>query len=195
VAAACHAVIGYEPDPRWRERLKVPSNVTIVEKAIAARAGSLKFHVNEGLCSSLHYTDTRNVAIDVEAVTLEDALSMDPGRRIEIIKMDIEGEEVPVLLEAPPELFRRVVQLTVEFHDFLDPSLTPAIRRIRSRFKELGFVSICFSRRFHGDVLFVNRRLVTLGPLQLFWLVARYKYLRGIGRMVSRLVTALTGRR
>ena len=45
--------------------------------------------------------------------------------------------------DAPPELLQRAVQLTVEFHDFLDLASTP-------------FLAIRFSWHSYGDLLFVN---------------------------------------
>ena len=50
----------------------------------------------------------------VDAITLADAVALAPTKRIELIKMDIEGEEVAALREAPPKILQRIAQLTVE---------------------------------------------------------------------------------
>lgn len=68
----------------------------------------------------MHFSDGDAWAVNLEAVTLAHALALEPNGRIDLVKMDIEGE-VAVLLSAPEELFARIVQLSVEFHDFLDP--------------------------------------------------------------------------
>ena len=187
LAPKCKRVIGFEPDPRWQNRQSLPDNAHLEQKALAARRGKLRLHVNkEWQCASLHYAESDANAVEVEAVTLEEALGLEPEGRIELIKMDIEGEEVAVLMGAPKELFSRVAQMTVEFHDFLDPASIPAIRKVIARMRSLGFYVFCFSWRSHGDLLFVNCKLAPLGLFQRLWLLARYKYIRGVGRVLKR---------
>ena len=187
VAARCRRVIGYEPDPVWRDRLNLPANVTFIPKAIAATTGVLDFHVNQVRCSSLHYSEIGTAGtVPVEAVTLEDALALEPEGLIDLIKMDIEGEEIEVLATATDEQLQRVVQLTVEFHDFIDSASVPAIQGVIHRLQSLGFFAIRFSWRSYGDLLFINTRLVQLGLIQRWWLVLRYKYLRGVSRVLKR---------
>ncbi len=186
LAGRCRRVIGFEPDPSWQGRWNLPANVEVHPKALAGKTGILSFHVNTDLCSSLHYTEAGTKTVDVEAVTLADALALVPEGRIDLIKMDIEGEELPVLLSAPAGLFERVAQMTVEFHDFLDPASLPRVLEVISRMRLIGYHAFCFSWRSHGDLLFLHRRLVPMNPLQRWWLLVRYKYLRGLGRMLRR---------
>lgn len=190
VAPRCRAVVGFEPDPEWYGRYDLPDNVRVVPKAVAARAGTIPFHVNDTLCSSMHFAAPSARDVQVEAVTLETALAIEPEGRIDLMKVDIEGEEVNVLLQAPPHLFSRIAQMTVEFHDFLDVSRVADIQAVITRMQELGFFAVCFSFRSYGDTLFVNRNLITLSSWQRFWLVARFKYLRGVGRVIGRLAGA-----
>lgn len=188
VAPKCRMVVGFEPDPAWSGKLVLPGNVRLLQKALAARAGMLPFHVNAGLCSSMHYAEPGARVVEVEAVTLETALALEPEGRIDLVKMDIEGEEVDVLLQAPAALFSRVAQMTVEFHDFLDPSRARAIRSVIERMRGLGFHAVCFSFRTYGDMLFVNRNLVPLSGWDRAWLLLRFKYIRGLARVATRLL-------
>lgn len=188
VAPLCRTVIGFEPDPTWQGQHDVPVNVRVVPQAVAAKAGTIAFNVNRALCSSIHYAEAGTTSVRVEAVTLAEALALVPDGRIDLIKMDIEGEEVEVLRTAPDEVLARVAQMTVEFHDFLDPASVPQIRAVIARLEQLGFYSLCFSFRTYGDTLFVNRNLVPLAMSQRFWLAARFKYLRGFSRFARRLV-------
>lgn len=189
VASRCRAVIGFEPDPAWRDRLTLPANVRVIAKALAAHAGPHAFHVSADQCSSMHFAGTASTTVEVEAITLGEALAQESGR-IDLVKMDIEGEEVAVLLDAPADLFTRVVQMTVEFHDFLNPEQLPDIRRAIARMADIGFDAVCFSFRSYGDVLFINRQLAPLSPIQRAWMIARFKYLRGAARVAGRLVGA-----
>jgi FkbM family methyltransferase len=186
VAPRCRRVIGFEPDPRWLGRLRLPANVVVHPWAIAGAPGVRSFHVNEDKCSSLHFTEEGSQIVEVKAITLEAALAMEPEGMVDLVKMDIEGEELDVLEHAPAPLFDRIAQMTVEFHDFLDRASIPRIRSVMQRMQSVGFRSICFSARSYGDVLFLNRRLVPLSAAQRAWLVWRFKYLRGLARVLGR---------
>ena len=188
IAPKCRKVIGFEPDPNWKGKLSLPNNVRLLPKALAARVGTLKFHVNANLCSSLIHSEEDAQTVDVEAVTLTEALDEEPNGRIDLLKMDIEGEEIAVLLDAPAKLFNRVVQMTIEFHDFLDASSVPAIHAVIERMRGLGFYAVRFSSRSYGDLMFVNCNLAPLSAWQRAWLLVRFKYLRGFGRIARRWI-------
>ena len=190
VAPRCKRVIGFEPDPAWRVRPPLPANVQVVPMALAARRGQIQLCLNRDKCPSIHYSDTAAGAAEVEAITLADALALEPTARIDLIKMDIEGEEVPVLRDAAPALFERIAQMTVEFHDFLDPSSLPAIRAVIDKIERLGFLAIKFSWRSHGDLLFVNQCLVPLSIWDQASLRIVQKYGKGIGRILRRALQA-----
>jgi FkbM family methyltransferase len=186
MAPLCAQVIGFEPDPSWTGRHQLPENVVVHAQALSAQHGPLQFHVNKERCSSLHYAESGTETVKVTAVTLEEALSLAPDRSIEIIKMDIEGEELAVLKEAPAALFGRVSQMTVEFHDFLDPTSVPAIREVIQRMKSLGFMAFKMSWRSYGDLLFVNRQRIKLSWWQRLSLILFHKYGSGLVRMLRR---------
>jgi FkbM family methyltransferase len=83
--------------------------------------------------------DYFNNAIEyqVETHTL-DELCKD-FKSIDLIKMDIEGAEWDSLMETSEETFHKIKQITVEFHDFLDPSLRKKSERCVERLISLGF--------------------------------------------------------
>lgn len=95
--AAVHA---FEPEPsnlallrRNVERNGFGDRIVVVPKAVGARAETLALHLYEGSDShGLHRHPDATVrgTIDVECVTLDDHLG---GRRVDVIKMDIEGHE------------------------------------------------------------------------------------------------------
>jgi len=165
-----------------------PENAVVFHKALAAKRGVVRLNLNPKTCSSMHYADTDSRLVEVQAITLADATALMPSERIELIKMDIEGEEVAVLRDAPNEILLKVAQLTVEFHDFLDPASTPAIIAVIKRMQSLGFHAIRFSWHSYGDLLFVNQRLERLSLWQRADLLIVHKYGRGFGRIAHRIL-------
>jgi hypothetical protein len=103
------------------------------------------------------------------------------------MKVDIEGAEFGMFDATPDAQLDRIDQMTVEFHDFLDPSLGAHVEAIDTRLGRLGFQRIrtkSLSRR-NLDVIYLNRRR-SLPLLALAWINLRYRYLRGAVRMSTR---------
>lgn len=186
LAPLCKRVIGFEPDPAWHGKLSLPKNVRVLPQALAAEPGIVRLNVNKEKCSSLHYADDAATGIEVPAISFEQALALEPAGRIELVKIDIEGEEVAVLNKALQPLFDRIAQMSVEFHDFMDRSSLPGIRTAIARIESFGFVALKFSWRSYGDILFVNRRLEPISWVERAYLIAFHKYARGTARVVRR---------
>jgi FkbM family methyltransferase len=194
VAPLCQRVICLEPDPYWEDRgISLPGNVLVLRKALAAKRGLVRLNLNPDKCSSMHYLDKGARSVEVDAITLADAVALAPAERIELIKMDIEGEEIAVLRDAPPEILQRVAQMTVEFHDFLDPGTTPEILAVIKKMRSLGFLAIRFSWHSYGDLLFVNQQRERLSLRQRAELKVVHKYGRGFARIARRVWQDVNG--
>ena len=87
--------------------------------------------------------------IEVEMLTLADLLRLAAIERVDLLKLDIEGAEWDVLEGFSSELSLAVDQLTVEFHDFLDPSQRGRTEACIARLEELGYAADC-RRTAHG---------------------------------------------
>lgn len=179
-------VYATEPLASLRAAATTHRDVDLDGVAIAASAGTVVLHDNPSRCAtveaSLAQDGARGVA--VEAVTLEQFLSRVPDE-VALLKLDIEGAELEVLVGAPAATLARVRQMTVEFHDFLDPTLEPQVRSVYARLARLGFARVRFARG-NDDVLFIRSDLLPIAWLARAWLAARYKYPWGIGRIVKR---------
>ena len=194
VAPLCQRVICLEPDPYWEDReISLPDNVLVIRKALAAKRGPVRLNLNPEKCASMHYVEAGARPVEVDAITLAEIVALAPAERIELIKMDIEGEEVAVLRDAPPEILQRVAQLTVEFHDFLDPGSIPGILAVIKKMRSLGFLAIKFSWHSYGDLLFVNQRREPLSLWQRAGLTVVHKYGRGFGRIAHRIWQDVNG--
>jgi FkbM family methyltransferase len=85
----------------------------------------------------------------------------------DLLKLDIEGSEIALLGNVREETLRRIGQISVEFHDFLDGfGDGAAIAALKRRLGRAGFACIVLSRPagHHADTLFINLRRHRLGP-------------------------------
>ena len=123
---------------------------------------------------------------EVPGTTLDAFFRQIGAAQVDLLKVDIEGAEIELFDSAPDQLLAAIAQITVEFHDFLDPSLTEPVLRIKRRLCDLGFHCIVFTQRFHGDVLFLNKAAIDHTPWQRWRVSYPIKYSRGIRRMCAR---------
>ena len=105
---------------------------------------------------------------------------------VDLLKVDIEGAEIALFDAADDATLRRCRQMTIEFHDFLDPGQTADVKRQLDRFEDLGFDCVVMTRQHHGDVLVVNRAALGLSSAELFYLRTAVKYGRGLRRILGR---------
>jgi FkbM family methyltransferase len=115
---------------RWRRR------VVCHQAAVAARAGTARLFVhdldtrNTLLARNLWTGETRTDAVDVPAVTLEEALG--PG--CDLLKLDCEGTEFELLDATSGDVLRRARRVVAELHG--EPA---AMERFDARLREEGF--------------------------------------------------------
>jgi FkbM family methyltransferase len=176
-ASRCHLI---EANPILAAQLSVPGAASITAAALGARDGHALFHqrVNpeSGSVGGLS-TDVIN-SVSVEVISLLTLMQRAGVDRIDLLKLDIEGAEFDLIDQTPDEVWHRVGQITVEFHDFQEHFAGRGLfERARARLERLGFICCLMSFRTHGDVLFLNRHRLPLSPLRSFY-----------GRRVARFV-------
>jgi FkbM family methyltransferase len=69
-----------------------------------------------GPSQSRNLQTTSDKGTRIECVSLATFFEREALDRIDMLKMDIEGEEHELLLGAPPELLRRITTLALEYH-------------------------------------------------------------------------------
>lgn len=180
-------VYGAEPVPNLFYALPTLSQLHAYPLAITSYEGSINICINPTRCAStmLLLAEDGGRNVEVKCTTLDLFLSNQVGTcKIDLLKMDIEGAEIKVLMTSSEETLKEIAMLTVEFHDFLDCSLTPEINAIHRRMEGLGFYVYKFSLD-NSDVLYVNRSKYNLTLFQRAS-IGVVKYLRGIKRVVNR---------
>jgi len=112
--------------------------------------------------------------VNVNGITLETFLDMNEIEMIDLLKIDIEGAELDLFRSTKDEtLCKKVRQITVEFHDFIEEfkeAKGSKFREIQERLTSLGFVSIVFSFGNYIDVLMINTSKVELSRIEKLYL-------------------------
>jgi len=185
----CHAV---EATPDNVGRIAAGPRLTPHHFAVAGHSGSVGLRIaaedfHWGAIAELGGVSFEDGVTQVPAITLDDFLRHIDAGRIDLLKVDIEGAELPMFEAAGDAALQSCDQITVEFHDFLDAGHRPAIARIMTRLERLGFAAIVFTRHHHGDVLFLNRARLDLPWWRLAWWRYGVKYGRGLRRILDRL--------
>lgn len=187
LASTHRQVIAVEPNEALFAGTSLPANLKTVPAAVFHKSGRVNL-INAAIddSSTVEYDNSGSVA----AITLEQlfAMHLDEAENVDFVKMDIEGDELDILESTSADTLRRIRQMTVEFHDFINHDDIPRIRACIARLRELGFVCLRFSLTTYGDVLFVNRALADWSNGDIWWTLARFKFLRGIKRYIRRIV-------
>ncbi len=146
VGAAGH-VTAFEPDPESASALEAnisvngwQDRVTVIRAAAGQSSGEVRFASARGQESRIETrSDIRDGVITVPMVTLDAALA---GRRIDVIKIDVEGFEQQVLQGARIALTderRRPRAILVEVHPFAWADAGTTSASLLGLLDELGF--------------------------------------------------------
>lgn len=185
--ARCFAA---EPLPDNFALIPPHPRITALPVALSGTDGRIALGVRSDVHNSASFQSFAGLPerdrIEVDSVTLEGFLRLANVPRFDLVKLDVEGAEFGVFDAARDETLREIGQLTVEFHDFLDPNLGPRVQAIVRRLQGLGFAALRFTRHFHGDMLFLNCRFIDLSDAELLWFRHAVRNMRGIGRLLER---------
>jgi FkbM family methyltransferase len=103
--------------------------VTFVEDVDSPYNGSVVFN---------YFNNSKEYAL--ETVSLESLIElMNSDDDIDILKIDIEGAEYDILLNASDNALLKFKQITVEFHDFVDGRFKSDNKAVETRLLSLGF--------------------------------------------------------
>jgi FkbM family methyltransferase len=125
-------------------------------------------------------------SVQVPGITLKSFLEHIGADVIDLAKIDIEGAEITMFDSTDDQTLLSIKQISIEFHDFMDPKLIEPVQRILQRMDGLGFQTFVFTRNFHGDVLFINPAHIKLSGTQKFTFKHITRNLRGLQRIITR---------
>jgi len=151
-----------EANPTNFSQLKDLPNYVLYNKAISSKDNEIIEFFEDPTSpynGSKDFNYFNGIKHSIKTISLETLCKENNIDFIDILKIDIEGAEYDVLENIPDSFFDKIGQITVEFHDFVDPELKPRTVEIVKRMNDLGFSHIAKPiKHMHGsdyyDVLF-----------------------------------------
>lgn len=124
-------------------------SVNILNRAVVGKKldEKIKLYLSEwDEASSLNRTISKYFGLDkskkevhVETTCLEEIFLLYGLDKIDLLKMDIEGAECEVIENLSEKYADRIIQISVEFHDFADPLLKSRSEGCIKKLKQFGF--------------------------------------------------------
>lgn len=157
-------VIAYEPFPGSYALLvrniaqNELSNVVPRQEAVWRQAGEIQLDLSAGEPLQIASNAAGNGGkVTVPSVALADVLTQHKIERIDLLKLDCEGAEYPILTGAPAETLARVERIIMEYHD-LDADQNHLI--LGEFLMASGFRVFRYANRVHADIgyLFATRQ-------------------------------------
>ncbi len=116
--------------------------IVALNLSLSDKKGRLSLY--SGFHSGVTIVDTGGPAIDTEALSLRDFFEAQNIGECELLKLDVEGAEYLILYSTPPEVFRMIRRIFVEFHDV--PACRDNTGRALERFLTSQGYHVAFSR-------------------------------------------------
>lgn len=126
------------------------NNIHFIEKALYIQSGDSNFYAPKNKNHVSHsLVVNKNISLDdqvlVETVSLEDLCKSLKLKRIDVLKIDVEGSEYQIL-ENLSKRSLLPLQICVEYHDRFYNILFPRSRKTHRHLKSIGYELIGVSR-------------------------------------------------
>lgn len=138
-------IISFEPLPEncqfFLENVELNhfKNIKLRREVVAAKSGELTFNMYDNVTAGtlfIQENDAPSGTISCNAVTLDSVFESERIDRCHCLKLDCEGAEFEILLNAPDALLRRIDVITMEYHNGLTPY---SHKDLEKRLTDAGF--------------------------------------------------------
>jgi|GEM_PF-6580140 len=171
-------VISLEPNQKnakiFRENMEANKieNIFLIEKAVSKKGGLRPFFINTEfparhslyLDPFFNWNGKLSKEGEIDTVSLEEIMQEYGIERVRVLKMDIEGAEYEVLLNAPKHVLKRIDLILLETHE---PFENYSAEEITNHLKECGFE--CLEGEAHrfefGDASLIGRNFLAVNRL------------------------------
>lgn len=120
-------------------------NYTLYNNAISDKEGeTVSFYVdkNSPYNGSEIFNYFNGEEYKINTITLSSIINNNNLDVIDILKVDVEGSEYKIFNNISDKDLLKINQITIEFHDFIDPSLKSKTEEILKKFESLGYSKI-----------------------------------------------------
>lgn len=159
-------MVSAAPVNEFRHGIRRHPLLELLPVAVGGKNQMVTMNVFSARCASVlgATTPREDLTIQpVEMITLAELRRRTHAQRDDLLKLDIEGAEIDLFYACSDEELQSVMQITVEFHDFLYPELQSPVTQIRRRMRDIGFWVLPFSLD-NTNVLFVNKKRLLALP-------------------------------
>jgi len=127
----------YEPIAETRGFLErnisqnnLSSSVKVYPEAVSGHDGTLKIFAgtHSGKSSVQQSEFTSDESFDLPCISLATALSRNPSREVDLLKVDVEGGEIEIFSSLEPATLSTVRRIAAEFHDMVRPGCLVAVQ-------------------------------------------------------------------
>jgi FkbM family methyltransferase len=154
-----------EANPTNFKTLENKENYILYNKAISDKSGdTIEFYedTNSPYNGSKFFNYFNGVKHEISTISLEDIIDENNLDYIDILKVDVEGSEYDIMPNISDEVYSKIKQITIEFHDFIDVNLKVKTENIINKLELLGFNRISKPIRYMNnsdnyDVLFYKK--------------------------------------
>ncbi len=180
-------VYAVEPVPDLFLRIERRPKLQKMQYCVSGKEGKVVLSLSSDRCATTYsagYSIGEEKTLVVKSITLDKLMDSLGLRKVDLLKVDIEGAEIDMFTSVSAKELRRFAQITVEFHDFLYPELHTRVEKTKRELVSAGFYCVPFSLN-NGDVLFVRNDMISL----VFYLYLKYflKYILGASRRMKKL--------
>lgn len=155
-------VFAFEPEYSNYQQLVKNINLNKLKNTFAYKLGIADKKCNRPLflsdisktSSSIYESHTGNIE-KIDCIPLKSVLKLCDIKKIDLLKMDVEGAEYDILFSAPKNILRRISCIILEFHNFLN--LKYNHKDLVIFLKKNDFeVSVCSPRKFIPQKLYTS---------------------------------------
>jgi FkbM family methyltransferase len=154
-----------EANPTNFKLLESKENYVLYNKAITNKSNEIiDFYedINSPYNGSKIFNYFNGTKHEIKTINLEDIIKENNLEYIDLLKVDIEGSEYDVMPNISDEIYSKIKQITIEFHDFIDNDLKLKTEEIINKMKYLGFNKISKPIKYMNnsdnyDVLFYKK--------------------------------------
>jgi len=162
----------YEPNYRQTKMTSLygnMENIIINYKAISSKEGKRKLYLGNktgfgwvkqtGSSFYPSHSNVGKIAIEVVCTSIEKEMKNYKLDNIDLLKIDVEGEELEIIKSLDKETFNKIGQITIEFHEHnnIDGYTEDKVKECREIIKSRGFKEIVASNL---DNLYIKKELL-----------------------------------